>query len=99
MASSNTKTSSGRRRRYKGKTVLPTGMPRSSMGTAKIPGKTVRGPSGLCKPNVGFSKNPVFECGQKEPLTTKHCGRYKVSIPHNAIRKGGAATPITTLKE
>lgn len=84
----------GKRRRFKGRTALPGGMPRSSMGNSKLPGKTVKGARNLCKPNTGFTKNPVYEVGQPSPDILKLRTRYVKPLPANTLRVGGDARPI-----
>lgn len=84
----------GKRRRYKGKVVQPNGMPRSSMASAKIPGRTVKGPYGLCKPNTGFTKNPRYEVGQPSPEILKLRGPYLVAMPKGRQKVRGKTTAI-----
>jgi hypothetical protein len=80
----------GRRRRFKGRTGLPNGQPRSSMATAKLPGRA----NHSCKPSVGFTKHPVYETGQPSPDILKLRTKYVKPLPPNTLRVGGEARPI-----
>jgi len=84
---------SGKRRKYRGKCVLPSGVPRSSMGTAKIPSKTVVGSSGLCKPSVGMWKQPKYEVDgggliPQEVGKTERNGSWMPAPTRRVHRKG-----------
>lgn len=90
MAKSNYRGSFGLRKRFKGRRVLPTGVPRSSNGTAKLAGKTIKGGKGVCKPSGSVQKSAKFECGGGNVRITKvgkspGTGRW-VSMPRNCIR-------------
>lgn len=90
MAKSNYRGSFGIRKRFKGRRVLPSGVPRSSNGTAKLPGKTIKGGKGVCKPSGSVQKNAKFEVGAGNIANAKvgktfGSGRW-VSMPRNCIR-------------
>lgn len=87
----------GPRRRFRGKTVMPNGMPRAS-ALQQIKGKSInpREPAkNTCKGGIGGGKAPSYEMGQNQAYDTKTIpGQYKVQMPPNRYKMGGNATPI-----
>jgi hypothetical protein len=78
------------RRRFRGKQVLPNGVPRSSNDRA-LKGKEKDFPRVHCSGGTGGGKPPFYECGQPKPLSTHGggLGPYKVSLPANRNRVKG----------